>query len=470
MYEKEKQVAEPYVFSVGEYNRLVNRLLENHPQLGRVRIRGEISGLKTYPSGHTYFSLKDNDGVISCVLFRGSSGRVLFRPRDGMSVVVTGKPNVYDKSGRFQIVVFAMEQEGIGDLYASFQRLKQKLNEEGLFDPEKKKAIPFIPRRIVAVTSEKGAVIRDMIHVLRRRYPGFSLLLVPVPVQGQGAEIKISEAIHRVNAMKAGDVIIVARGGGSMEDLQPFNEEIVARAIAASTIPVISAVGHETDFTIADFAADLRAPTPSAAAELVVPVRRELERRLVQLDASLETSLMRRLDLARAKLNYLTSRPVISDSKAVTGSLMEKVVRARMRLNLAFMHRPSEAARRLESHVSKMTSVFSERIRGRQTAVREQAERLRQTMTERLGSERLRFAKICSGLEALSPLAILSRGYCMTEDETGVLRTGAAQIVKGDRLNLLYHDGRVLCEAIESIPTTRCEDMRKGIRNATRDR
>lgn len=293
------------VMTVGEFNRRINRLFEQDPEMQRVRVQGEISDFKRYPSGHSYFTLKDDEAAVSCVLFRGSAGRVAFNPQSGMKVVAVGKPNVYDKTGRFQLIVSGMEEAGLGDLYLAFQQLKKKLADEGLFAQERKLSIPFIPQRIVAITSEAGAVIRDIIHVLERRYPGFRLLLIPVPVQGKGAELEIAAAIKRANAESLGDLIIVGRGGGSLEDLQPFNEEVLARAIADSRIPVISAVGHETDFTIADFVSDLRAPTPSAAAELAVPHKARLIERQDQLSSALELSVLRRVEQEKFRLTQL---------------------------------------------------------------------------------------------------------------------------------------------------------------------
>ena len=224
------------VFSVSELNRAVNARLSRDPELSRVRVRGEISGLKKYPSGHSYFTLKDEEASVSCVLFRQSAGNA--PPlREGMQVVLLARPNLYDKTGRFQLLVDQAREEGVGDLYRRFLDLKESLEKEGIFDQKNKKPIPYLPGRIVAVTSEAGAVIRDMIHVIRRRFPGMRLILIPVPVQGQGAELEIAAAIELANILELGDVIIVGRGGGSLEDLQPFNEEVTARAIAAPIFP-----------------------------------------------------------------------------------------------------------------------------------------------------------------------------------------------------------------------------------------
>src|SRR5665647_514836 len=271
------------VFSVSELNRYVGEVLAADPVLSAVRVQGEVSGFKKYPSGHLYFSLKDKESQVNCVAFRGNAAHFSFVPENGMSVVITARASLYDRDGRFQLVVYEMEKDGVGDLFAAFEKLKAKLEEEGIFDTDHKLAIPRLPRRIGVVTSPKGAVIQDIIHVLSRRFPNFDLLIYPSAVQGQTAAAELRKGVEWFNSTDRVDVIIVARGGGSIEDLWCFNDEALARTIYHSHIPVISAVGHETDFTIADFAADLRAPTPSAAAELAVPVAADLRAELTQL-------------------------------------------------------------------------------------------------------------------------------------------------------------------------------------------
>ncbi|NLA96168.1 MAG: exodeoxyribonuclease VII large subunit, partial [Clostridiaceae bacterium] len=305
------------VFTVTGLNQAVNDRLSSDPELAKVRVRGEISGPKKYPSGHVYFTLKDEYASVSCVLFRQVAGNAPANIREGMQVLLLARTNLYDKSGRFQLIVDGIQEEGIGDLYRRFLELKERLAREGLFDEKNKRAIPFIPWRIVAITSEAGAVIRDIIHVLRRRFPGVRLLLIPVPVQGPGAEREIAAAIEIANLLALGDLIIVGRGGGSQEDLQPFNEEVTARAIASSAIPVISAVGHETDYTIADFAADLRAPTPSAAAELAVPVKEDILLKIDQLASSMEQTLTARIDSQLKRIADLSTRPVLVHPAAI---------------------------------------------------------------------------------------------------------------------------------------------------------
>ncbi len=411
------------VFSVTELNRAVNARLSNDPELGKVRVRGEISGLRKYASGHSYFTLKDENASVSCVLFRQAAPKAPVL-RDGMQLLLFARTNLYDKTGRFQLIVDGAEEEGTGNLYRRFIELKQTLEREGLFDEKAKKPIPFIPDRIVAVTSAGGAVIQDMIQVLRRRFPGIRLILIPVPVQGAGAELEIAAAIELANLLGLGDVMIVGRGGGSLEDLQPFNEEVTARAIAASSIPVISAVGHETDFTIADFAADLRAPTPSAAAELAVPVKADLLLRLDQLASSLEQSLTVRMEGAGNRLAQLISRPVLAQPAAFLDPH-----RAALEL---LDHRLFSAGDRLLSRESNRIN----KLEG-------QGHQGLRTIRDREGA---RLAKAVGALDALSPLAVLTRGYALVTDHTGRAVPAAGGLSRGDSLAILFRDGEVGCE------------------------
>ena len=261
---------EQHVFSVTEVNQYIKSIIDGVPQLGDLLIRGELSNYKIYPSGHHYFTLKDGESAIRCVMFRGSAGKLRFRPESGMQVIAGGRISVYPRDGAYQLYCTSLSADGIGDLYVAFEQLKEKLYREGLFDPAHKKPLPRFPRRIAIVTSSAGAAVHDMIRILRRRYPIAKVLLLPVRVQGVEAPPEIVGAIRYANRWQLADVLIVGRGGGSIEDLWAFNEEPVVRAIAASKIPIISAVGHETDFTLSDFAADARAATPSQAAEFAV--------------------------------------------------------------------------------------------------------------------------------------------------------------------------------------------------------
>lgn len=409
------------VLSVAELNRAVNETLIRDPLLSKVQVRGEISGLKKYPSGHTYFTLKDSEAAVDCVLFRGAVQGVSFALADGMSVVVFARPNLYDKTGRFQLIVSGAREEGIGDLYTRFVKLKEKLEREGLFDTSKKRPVPTMPRRVVAVTSGAGAVIRDMIHVIRRRFPGMSLILVPVAVQGVGAEHEIAAAIATANRLELGDVIIVGRGGGSLEDLQPFNEEVTARAIAASAIPVISAVGHETDFTIADFVADLRAPTPSAAAELVAPLKSALYERLELLSSALEHACANRLESSAGHLARLASRPVLVKPTAIVDRHEARLALCRQRLDSAF---PKSLT---------YTEIQYKRL----------GERLLPAM-QRIKTDRVSYLEtLTKALEALSPFAVLARGYAAIRRPSGDMVVSAMSLEKDDRVDIVFADGEV---------------------------
>lgn len=412
------------VLSVSELNRAVHTLLSQDPLLGRVWVRGEVSGFKRYPSGHAYFTLKDEEASVSCVLFRQSAGRAPVDIQDGSQLLLLARTGLYDKTGRFQLIVEEAQEEGTGDLYRRFLKLKEDLEKEGLFAKDRKKALPLIPDRIVAISSSEGAVIRDIIHVLRRRFPGFRLILIPVPVQGPGAEREIAAAIELANHLALGDVIIVGRGGGSIEDLQAFNEELTARAIAASRIPVISAVGHETDYTIADFAADLRAPTPSAAAELVVPVKSDLYFRLDQLSAALEQVMTGRLDRALSRVRDLAGRPVLSRPDAI-------IDRQEARLKLVGQ---------------RLRATHEKRLLGEKNRLADLKQKIGFQVRAFYNRERFRLARTDKALMALSPLAVLARGYSVVTDPTGEKLLTARELRRGDMLEIVFHDGQVGCQ------------------------
>ena len=304
---------ENHIFTVTEVNNLVKRLLDNEPMLQNVCVRGELSNYKMYPSGHHYFTLKDPEGAIRCVMFKGSAMKLRFRPENGMKVVVTGRVTVFPRDGAYQLYCNTMIPEGVGDLAVAFEQLKAKLYAEGLFDPAHKKPLPAYPEKIAIVTSSAGAAVHDMIRILRRRYPIAKVILLPVRVQGAEAPPEIAGAIRYADKWKIGDVIITGRGGGSMEDLWAFNDERVARAIYACETPVISAVGHEPDVTISDFVADARASTPSNAAEIAVPDQVELLRWLRGAEERMEQSETARLDTLRQRLKTLASKRVMTD-------------------------------------------------------------------------------------------------------------------------------------------------------------
>ncbi len=392
------------VFTVTELNRYTGELLSADPVLSSVRVSGEISGCKKYPSGHIYFTLKDKDSQVSCVAFKGNASRFSFEPENGISVILTARASLYDRDGRFQLVVYDMERSGIGDLFAAFERKKQQLSDEGLFAPEHKKRIPFLPRRIGIVTSPKGAVISDILQILSRRYPNFNVLIYPSAVQGITAAKTLSDGVLWFNRKKNVDVIIIARGGGSMEDLFCFNDEHLARTIYVSQIPIISAVGHETDFTICDFVSDLRAPTPSAAAELVMPLKEDLSRSVDELSNRLARILSLRIERERRRLiNYTTSPSLLRP--------LHLVEMSSQRLDMLLYRMQQALARRLDANTS--------------------------ILTNRIGK-----------LHALSPLRILSRGYGVTtkEGETEPIAS-VRRVQVGDRIRILLSDGEVHCTA-----------------------
>ena len=388
--------------TVAQLNRYVQALQEKNKNLDPVLVKGELSGVKAYPSGHIYFTLKDSQAAVSCVLFKGYAGRLRFRPESGLKVIVTAKPSLYDRDGRFQLIVMDMTADGMGALYLAYEQLKEKLEKEGLFDQARKKKLPLLPAAIGVVTSPAGAVIRDIIQVLSRRFPNFRLQLIPVPVQGEGAAAAIAAAIRRFNEMAAVDVLIVGRGGGSIEDLWPFNEEQVARAVYESDIPVISAVGHETDFTICDFVADLRAPTPSAAAELAMPVRQEQEAYIERLSGQLNRALGRKLDHEQTRLLHLKQRPVLKQP-------LERIDRRRLDLD---------------------------RMMGT----------LQRAMENRVVRAERSLSILGSKLDALSPLRVLARGYGVVRsvpDGRALLST--ALVNRGDIIDVSLSDGTLRC-------------------------
>ena len=371
---------EQHIFGVAEVNQLVKLLLDGEPLLQNVYIRGELSNYKMYPSGHHYFTLKDPEGALRCVMFRGQASRLRFRPENGMKVIAQGRITVFPRDGAYQLYCNTLTPEGAGDLMVAFEQLKTKLFEEGLFDPAHKKPLPPYPERIAIVTSSAGAAVHDMIRILRRRYPLAKAVLLPVRVQGAEAPPEIAGAIRYANKWKVGDVIITGRGGGSMEDLWAFNDERVARAIYDSELPVISAVGHEPDVTISDFVADARASTPSNAAEIAVPDQEALGQWLEGTASRLEQRETARLAALRQRLAALAERRVLRDRLAyVQDKRMELV------------------------HVQQRLGDLSGGLVAR---------------------KRQRVSVLGAALDAMSPLKVLGRGYAMARDSSGgVLRT-----------------------------------------------
>lgn len=390
---------EPKIFTVGQINRYIRNLLENDFILSSLLVKGEISNFKAHSSGHLYFTLKDASGALSCVMFRQDAAGLPFEPENGMQVVVYGHISLYEKTGQYQLYAEFMEPLGIGALQVAFEQLKEKLAAEGLFDGDFKREIPKNPSCIAVITSPTGAAVRDILQIVKRRDPNVKVAIFPTLVQGEQAAADIVRSLKLVNEWGKADVIILGRGGGSMEDLWCFNDENVARAVFASEIPVISAVGHETDFTITDFVADMRAPTPSAAAELATTPLAERREAFHRLELRLERDVSALLTSCRRRLDLLKSRPV--------------------------MERPLE------------------RIYRTMMDVEETQQRLDKEMTNRLMQRAERWQYLTKRLEAASPLAVMSRGYVMAVTSSGNLLTSAKQAEVGDRVTLHLQDGKI---------------------------
>lgn len=389
--------------SVTALNQYVKGLLDRDRLLAQVLVRSEVSNYKCYPSGHHYFTLKDAESSIRCVMFRREASRLRFRPENGMKVVVSGRVSVFPRDGAYQLYCTQMVPDGVGELAYAFEQLKKRLHQEGLFAPERKVPLPAFPHAIALVTSPAGAAVRDMIRILGARWPMAKVLVVPVRVQGAEAPQEICGALDLINAGGLADLIIAGRGGGSMEDLWAFNDEAVARAICRSQIPVISAVGHEPDVTIADFAADLRASTPSNGAELAVPDQQDLRDLLAHLSARLDRSLDRDLRRCRDQLTRLKSSPFLR---------------------------------------SPLRSIQEKRV-----VLDEQQQRLVRSMENGLRTHRQTVGRLAASLEALSPFRVLSRGYSITQQQDGTVVAAIGQVAVGEQLAVRVSDGTITCTA-----------------------
>lgn len=389
--------------SVTALNQYVKGLLDRDRLLSQVLVRSEISNYKVYPSGHHYFSLKDAESSVRCVMFRREAASLRFRPENGMKVVVSGRVSVFPRDGVYQLYCSHMMPDGVGELAFAFERLKERLHREGLFDPARKKPLPVYTHTIALVTSPAGAAVRDMIRILGARWPMAKVLVVPVRVQGEGAAQEIAQALDLVNACRMAEVIITGRGGGSMEDLWAFNEETVARAIARSEIPVISAVGHEPDVTIADFVADLRASTPSNGAERAVPHQGEVRDTLAHWDARLQRAMDQTLQRRREQLDRARSSPFLQ---------------------------------------SPLRSIQEKRV-----LLDYQQQRLVHGMERQVQASRERAGRLAAALEALSPFRVLGRGYSIAQKEDGTVLSSIEQVTAGEGLSLRLADGLVTCTA-----------------------
>ena len=393
--------AQRQIYTVSQVNGYLKELVDRDGFLSGVFVRGEISNYKTYPSGHHYFSMKDEGGAIRCVMFRREASRLRFRPENGMKVIAFGRVAVFPRDGQYQLYCAELTPDGVGDLHVAFEQCKEKLHREGLFDPAHKKPLPRYPERIALVTSPVGAAVRDMLRILKARWPMAEVLLLPVRVQGAEAAREIAGAIRYASAHRLADVLITGRGGGSMEDLWCFNDEDVARAIYDCTIPVISAVGHEPDVTIADFAADLRAATPSNAAELAVPDKSEVAVELAHRGQRMAALLEGKLDRGRRDL-------------------------ARM-----------EACRALRDPMAA--------LQDRRMLLDYQSRRLAHGLTGAMAGKRERFARLAASLDALSPLKVLGRGYSLARTGAGEILSSVDQVENEDVFTLRLSDGTLDC-------------------------
>ena len=477
-------MAEVHTYTVTEMNRLIKKLVEGSGQVAHVQVRGEISNFKRYPSGHCYFSLKDAGSVLKCVMFQRQARQLLRYPDNGDTVVAIGSISVYEPNGVYQLYADMLIEEGIGSLMLAYEKLKKKLEEEGLFAEERKKPIPAHPKTVGIITSPAGAAVRDVIKVARRRDPGVKLLLYPVQVQGKPAAGDIAHAIRFMNKHRLADVLIVGRGGGSMEDLWAFNEEIVVRAVAASEIPVISAVGHETDVTLSDFVADKRAATPSQAAELAVEDTRQLRRQVLDRQARLETAINHMLQQRTETLRRLMKSRMLQDPLRITD-------RAAERLDMVLMRMQQTLPRRLENRELRLMQAMKA-LQHPEKLLLEPERRLQQAMKTLQHPERLlikpeqrmaaalkamhkqkklwepyenryqnawnqftalaknltvsqeqRLALATGHLDAVSPLKILSRGYSVTTNGQGQIVKSVQDVHWGEEIRTRLCDGEV---------------------------
>jgi exodeoxyribonuclease VII large subunit len=383
--------------TVSDLNKYMKEKIAEDEYLNNILIKGEISNFKNHYTGHMYFTLKDEKSLIKCIMFKSYATKLTFMPKDGMKVMILGSVSVFERDGVYQIYARAMEEDGLGDLYTKYQELKKRLGQQGLFEEEHKMKIPMMPRVIGVLTSQTGSVIRDIINVSTRRNPNVYIRLLPVPVQGEGAAEKISNGIEYMNKNKLADVLILARGGGSLEDLWPFNEEIVAHSIYNSEIPIISAVGHETDFTIADFVADLRAPTPSAAAELAVPDIYEVKRKIEIYQDRLRNSLIKKLELMN--LRY---------EKCMSSSVFK------------------EPLRKINDNYIKLDNCIKQ---------------IENSIKVKHEKEKTKYIELIAKLDALSPLKTLYRGYSITEKNNKVIKS-KEELKTNDLIEIRFIDGK----------------------------
>ena len=394
------------MLSVSQLNRYIKMNFDADENLANIFISGEISNFTNhYRTGHLYFTLKDDSAAVRAVMFNSSAKRLKFMPEDGMKVIARGRVSVYEASGQYQLYVDDMQPDGVGALNLAYEQLKEKLQKEGLFSEHHKKPLPPYPEKVGVITSPTGAAVRDIINVLGRRFPYAEIVFCPVLVQGEGAHLQLTDAVNLFNSERAADVIIIGRGGGSIEDLWEFNDEGLARAVYNSEIPVISAVGHETDFTICDFVADMRAPTPSAAAELAVPDANELQYALSALKNRMFLNVSSGIADRRSRLEYLTSKGALKSPDEML----------------------SNRSQRLDTAFSKMLSSYENRI----------------------GGKKVEFISAATALSKLDPMSVLMRGFAFVSDKSGKNVYSSQALAKGDKINVRFHDGSAVCEVKE---------------------
>ena len=435
------------ILSIKEVNRYIRMKMEGDPRLQDVWLRGEISNFTHHSSGHMYFTLKDSDSRIRTIMFASHNQKLAFRPKEGTKVIARGNITVYERDGQYQFYALHMQPDGIGSLFMAFEQLKERLNAEGLFGQERKRSIPRYPAAIGVITSPTGAAVRDILITLRRRQPGVAVLLYPVLVQGTQAAGSIAQAIEAMNRSGEVDVLIVGRGGGSLEELWAFNEEVVARAIAASTIPIISAVGHETDFTISDFVADLRAPTPTAAAELAVANREELRQHLTHVNRRLQSAMNRLLNQNQERLLRAQQSAVFRKPEQLMMKHADKVARLQEQLTYRLQLIQGQSSQRwkeLRGRLREQTPVHQARAARKRLDGNQH--QLVQSMAAITKQKRMEAAGMIRQLDALSPLKIMSRGYSLVYDEQEAkLIRSIEEVQPGDVVRVKLSDGQLDC-------------------------
>ena len=438
-----------HIYTVSELTRKIKAILEqNFPFIW---ISGEISNFRMPSSGHFYFTLKDETSQIQTVMFRGQNQNLKFVPEDGTSVTGLGRVSVFEPRGSYQVILEYLEPKGVGALQVAFEQLKKKLDDEGLFDEQYKKPLPFLPEKIGLITSPTGAVVHDILHIIKRRFPGIPIDIVPVKVQGDGAIAAIVAAVELLNRLRSVNVIILARGGGSLEDLQAFNSEAVARAIFVSEIPIISAVGHETDYTISDFAADLRAPTPSAAAELVVPIKGDLYRKINELKYFIILNLQRYIKNYRSQVGSLRERLADPKKKVIDHRL--KLDEDTGRLIRAMMNQVQMRRERLAWRFDKLSynnpSFYVTKLNEKLNVI---SALLHQSIRSCVSSRQARLREVNAKLDSLNPTAILARGFSITRTlpETIIVRDSAT-VSRGQALEIVLARGSLTCDVKEKF-------------------